>query len=350
MSVSSPDVLAGYYGFGNFGDDLFRDLLTRAMASRPWAHPMVTQNTPAPLAKATRNLQAIRNILRARSLTLGGGSILGARPPFGIRHIEMAVTSRKKVPYCAIGVGILEGLPDLPHNVISRMSWIGLRSEREYRELKPSYAQVNYTSDLAYAAPSLLLEQARPSLGEAREIAVIPAGVGQLGKSSAEPGQAGRWLAGNVAPFLAAGYRIKILLLQPVDQTDAGLCELYKQEAGKLGAETRLLPHQDATATVREIASSAFVFTDRLHGAIISHICGVPFRLSKHHQKCVDFLADIAHPDADEGISYASDTAGAGVAAVRNWTEGQEEAVRRHEARAVSGIDAWLAHLEERVG
>lgn len=101
--------------------------------------------------------------------------------------------------------------------------------------------------------------------------------------------------------------------------------------------------------TLRAIASSGFVFTDRLHGAIVAHICGVPFRLSKHHQKCVDLLSDLGHPDAAPERSYAADLSGEGVAAVRDWSAGQADAVRRHAELAGAGIDGWLGHLEKRL-
>ena len=37
------DVIAGYYGFGNFGDDLFREILWTALSRSPWARPAISQ-------------------------------------------------------------------------------------------------------------------------------------------------------------------------------------------------------------------------------------------------------------------------------------------------------------------
>lgn len=39
---------------------------------------------------------------------------------------------------------------------MDRMSWIGLRSEREFLTLRTRHPHVHYTSDIAYAAPEIL--------------------------------------------------------------------------------------------------------------------------------------------------------------------------------------------------
>lgn len=350
LASSGRDVIAGYYGFGNFGDDLFRALLSRAISRKPWSRPTISQARPAPLDKVSRNLRAIGNIARARSITLGGGSILGARPPFGIRNVEMLAVTAKKIPYCAIGVGILENLSSRPDEIIQKMSWIGLRSEREFLELSPLYPHVHYTSDIAYAAPALLMDAEGGAPAKAAEIAVIPAQVGELGKAASDPAFVARWIEGNVLPFSKRGCMVNVVVLQPTNPADVALGALFLAAVERTGASARLFHHDDATESLRVIGRSAFVFTDRLHGAIVAHICGTPFRLSIHHQKCADLLADLGHPDAAPERSYSADTAGAGIASVEDWSAGQPGVVRRHADTANAGIAAWLDHLRERVG
>lgn len=343
------DVLVGYYGFENFGDDLFRKILTRKLAQQAWAHVRVSENRPGRLARFTRNARAVRNILTARSLTLGGGSILGARPPFGIRHVEMAAAKARDIAYTAIGVGVLEGLQEPPNRLLSKLSWVGLRSEADYRALRPQHAHVTYMSDLAYAAPGVLLADGpivRPAPGQG-DVAIIPAGVGTLGHAAADPAHLRQWLRGNLIPFLDQGHGVKILLLQPQNAKDVALCALVAAEIEQLGAASRQIAHRSVVTTLQEIAGSAFVFTDRLHGGIVAHVCGVPFRLSRHHPKCEDLLADIRHPD-QEAVCYAADITGAGIPAVLDWAQCQEQTIARHADLATSGIAAWLEHLRAR--
>ena len=349
QAPNQHDVLAGYYGFENFGDDLFREILTRKLGQQPWARVRVSENRPERLARFTRNARAIRNILSARSLTLGGGSILGARPPFGVRHMEMIAARARDITYTAIGVGVLEGLKGPPDRLLSLMSWAGLRSEADYLALRPQHAHVTYMSDLAYAAPDVLLADglvARPDQGNG-DVTIIPAGAGTLGRAASDPDHLRHWLQGNLTPFLTSGHAVKILLLQPQNATDAALCARVAAEVERLGAPMRQISHQSVTTTLEEIAGSAFVFSDRLHGAIVAHVCGVPFRLSLHHAKCDDLLADINHPDHVAGC-YAADLAGAGIPAVLDWTHRQEANVARHADLATSGLAAWLEHLNAR--
>lgn len=349
QAPNQHDVLAGYYGFENFGDDLFREILTRKLGQQPWARVRVNENRPERLARFTRNARAIRNILSARSLTLGGGSILGARPPFSVRHMEMAAARARDFAYTAIGVGVLEGLKGPPDRLLSLMSWVGLRSEADYLALRPQHACVTYMSDLAYAAPDVLLADKQIAWSDQGkgDVAIIPAGVGTLGRAASDPDHLRQWLQGNLTPFLARGHGVKILLLQPQNATDTALCTRVAVEVERLGAPMRQISHQSVTTTLEEIAGSAFVFSDRLHGAIVSHVCGVPFRLSRHHAKCDDLLADIRHPDHGGG-SYAADLNGQGVPSVVDWTHHQKPNVARHADLATSGIAAWLEHLKAR--
>jgi len=343
--INGYDVLAGYYGFSNFGDDLFRDILSQSLSQEPWARLRISENRPGPQARYARNIRAIANILGARSLTLGGGSILGARPPFSIRHLEMAAVQWKSMTYTAIGVGLLENLKSTPKNMLAQLSWVGLRSEAEYLTLRQYYPHVHYMSDLAYAAPRILLKadiQVKEAAGN-KEISIIPASVGQLGQAAFNRDYLQAWLQGNLGPYIARGKRIKILLLQPQNKADSALCKIFKEEISKLG-DVRQFDHRDAVETLHEIASSAFIFTDRLHGGILAHVCGVPFRLSQHHVKCIDLLTDIQHPDIS-GPSYAADTFGYKNNAVEDWTQRQSHPLRRHAELANHGIEAWLAHL-----
>lgn len=47
---------------------------------------------------------------------------------------------------------------------------------------------------------------------------------------------------------------------------------------------------------IQAISQSKFVISTRLHGAIISHIVGVPFILLEYHAKCTDWLDTIEYP------------------------------------------------------
>jgi Exopolysaccharide biosynthesis protein len=344
--LKAKDVLVGYYGYRNFGDDLFRDVLLKALKSKSWSAPVVSQHEPGSLAKLRKHAREAVNLLRARSVTLGGGSILGERPPASIRNIELAATRIKNLTYCAIGVGVLEGLADLPHALLCRMSWVGLRSERDFMAVREHYRQATYTSDLAYATMTYFPEIAH-DLTSSGEVTVIPSVVGELGRRSAEPGYISAWLKGNVLRSTCGHKQLKIIVLQPGFRTESELAERWTTAAERLGIPVRIVLHQAPMVTLKEISSSRFVYTDRLHGAIAAHLSRVPFRLSRHHPKCLDLLSDLGHPDAGEVPALADDMQGSRTFLVEEWSLKQQPTVRRHIDLAESGIHSWLAHLEE---
>lgn len=339
------DILSGYYGFGNFGDDLFRDTLIAAMSRTSWANAQGAQDHAGHGAKFMRRWQAISNLSHSRSITLGGGSILGLRSGLEMRKIELATASFKKIPYCAIGVGLLEGLSQRPDAMISKMSWVGLRSEAEYLDLSKKFSNVYYTSDIAYACPQILSLTRKPHK-DTGEICIIPAGVGELGMSSTDAKWTKDWLVANIVPLLNQASGVKLIRLQPSNDEDLAAVVRFERALGVIGVPYRTVIHSESVQTVYEISNSLFVFSDRLHGAILAHICGVPFRLSKHHKKCNEWLFDLAHPDANPGQSIIEATS---YEAVRDWIIAQNSAVSRHSMLALEGISAWLDHLQSRV-
>lgn len=348
VSKKGNDVLVGYYGFGNFGDDLFRAILEKILHEKPWGRPLVSAARPGPLDRVARNLRAAANLANSRSITLGGGSVLGFRASLTIRHVEMAVARAKRIPYCAVGVGIMEGQRTPPSDLIDAMSWVGLRSKREFIELRGDFPHVRYTSDIVYSAPRTL-HLSEPS-SSAQGVTIIPAGVGELGNAMSDPAFTRDWLFKCVVPLLESPARATILLLQPQNGVDRALCERMRISLAEIGIDAPVVEHVDPVDTLRCISSSSIVYTDRLHGAIAAHVTGVPFRLSKHHPKCEDLLSDIEHPDAPIGASFARDTDKRSLDAVYEWQTRQAATVDGHSRVASEALDDWSSHLETHLG
>ncbi|MBD7958582.1 polysaccharide pyruvyl transferase family protein [Microbacterium sp. Sa4CUA7] len=339
------DVLAGYYGFHNFGDDLFREVLTTALAAEDWARPIVSNAGDGRLDKLTRNVYAVRNLGRARSLTLGGGSILGARPPLSMRHLEMVASARGRISYCAIGVGVMEGKSIPPNRIIAQMSWVGLRSYSEYQELAAAHPQVTYSSDIAYAARRLLPVD---PMGVGSNIVVIPAAIGELGRRAHDAAFLSDWLSTSVVNQASPSETVTVVLMQPSNAEDSAICAKVASALRQHGLSVTTVAHRDPRETLAIIAASRLVLSDRLHGAIAAHIYDVPFRLSKHHKKCIDFLTDIGHPDSGEEVSYVGPDAQGRLETVSAWAQTQGPHRQAHEDISTNAIEAWIAHLRQR--
>jgi polysaccharide pyruvyl transferase WcaK-like protein len=260
----------------------------------------------------------------------------------------MTAVKLKKIPYCGVGVGILERLPRPPVDIIETMSWIGLRSRREFQEMKDVYKHVHFTADIAYAAPNFVGDTIAKS-SKNPGIVLIPASVGELGSRVFDTEFINGWIRQNLAPLIASGSVASVLLLQPGNLADEAICRELLLRLRAIDHSAQLIIHSDAIETLRLISESDLVLSDRLHGAIVAHLTGVPFRLSKHHEKCKDFLIDVGHPDATHGSSYVDDIAGGDFHGLDDWTSNQANAVRELTNTASNGIRAWLEHLEGRV-
>lgn len=55
--------------------------------------------------------------------------------------------------------------------------------------------------------------------------------------------------------------------------------------------------NRDTLQMIQAISRSKHVISTRLHGAILSHIIGVPFSLVEYHIKCTDWLNTICYPE-----------------------------------------------------
>lgn len=62
------------------------------------------------------------------------------------------------------------------------------------------------------------------------------------------------------------------------------------------GIKSVVCLYSDPIKTVEEIKSSTLFITTRLHGAIVAYLLGVRFSLIEYHNKCTDFLDLIKYP------------------------------------------------------
>jgi hypothetical protein len=208
---------------------------------------------------------------------------------------------------------------------------------------------VHFSWDIAYAAPEIIKELQCTGSGGS-EVAVIPSSVGDLAKLAEHPDELREWIDEYLVPFVHAGNSVKMLLLQPDSLSESSICGQILTVMRARIEGVRLVVHRSVEETFKEIDRCCFVFTDKLHGAIGAHICGVPFRMSKHHVKCRDFLADVRHPDAEASASFVRYCDGQeGIRAARCWADKEGARISAYRSRSLSGIQQWLEHLRREV-
>ncbi len=324
--------LNGYYGFANYGDELF--VLTTILAARRWwgGHtvdilgppvpgieaeyrvpiwfPQGLYTSPGSFGKTSRLGFLAGAMLGSDLLVYAGGSTLSHGSI--IKKIQRFAAERNITKFAAIGVSIgpFEDEEDEAEaaRFLRKFTHISVRDRKSAELLMkmrlPSPPLL--ARDLVGALPLLLAQQdgktpaapsqERPTLG----ISICHFERLMGGDTPAEDRR-------NLALFEAVGrflirksmaLRIFCLNMHPRWGDEAFSREL-EQQLIRQGIEVELICASDnLLGCWRGLRSCRAVVSIRLHGAITAYLGGVPFALVEYHRKCTDFLDDIGQPAA----------------------------------------------------
>ena len=333
--------LNGYYGFANYGDELFN--LTTVLAARRWwsGHRIDILGPPVPGIEAEYRVPGwfppglysapgfpgkvsrlgflAGAILRRDLLLYAGGSTLS----YGsiLKKIQRLAAERQLTQFAAIGVSIGPFLDAADEAEAARFlrqfTYFSVRDRKSVDLLARLEVPVTplLARDLVGALPLLLpAEGAAPSpvagtgalgisvchyerltggdtVAEERRNAALCAGVERFVKSARVP------------------VRIFCLNTHPLSGDDAFSHELA-QRLIRQGAEVEVIAAKDnLLGCWHGLAACAAVLSVRLHGAITAYLCGVPFALVEYHRKCSDLMDDIGQHAALRIGAASSDPA-----------------------------------------
>lgn len=293
------DALFGYYGHTNFGDDLFSLVLTTKLGQQEWARPQSIYHGMEDTTQSSgtsRKLYNLLLLLRSRSITLGGGSVLGPARSTSLRNLQILKSRHMGVPFAAIGVG-LEGkaCPTRDH-LLRQLDWIAVRSDAEYREIS-TIRKSNSTflmPDIAYATQNVFSELKTSFKAPENRIGVIPSYAGRFGQLVSNEYKLREWLRSVLYPVIETfSVKVDIFIFQRANVMDETLARILQTKLVADGIPTELHVHSAALETFQQIGECKAVITDRLHGAIAAHAQGRDFFLSTHHRKCVEFISSV---------------------------------------------------------
>lgn len=102
---------------------------------------------------------------------------------------------------------------------------------------------------------------------------------------------------GRVASERRAPVRLFVLNAHPV-LGDHALMHDAARELARKGVTVDTFVHHDSAATWQALAACAAIVSVRLHAAVTAYLSSVPFVLLEYHRKCTDFLDDVGQPAA----------------------------------------------------
>ncbi|GAA4918067.1 polysaccharide pyruvyl transferase family protein [Nesterenkonia rhizosphaerae] len=287
MTSRTPKVqLLGYFGWGNFGDDLFREvceenagLLWPGAEVRAFERPRQNFSHPRPDAALRRLVSAARGAAWADTFVYAGGSVFSEVA--GLARLRRHLPNRS---YEALGVSVGPFANSANHRAVvselRRFDRVVVRDQESFDRME-GYGVLG--GDLAALSSRL-----GPAQGPRSGLVICP---------SSAAGMSGNELADAVSSALgSADPEITLLALHAHPRL--GDHALATRIAGQLRREGRSVQVVDYGAVgiagvVGILSRASLVWSQRLHGAIVSYLLGTPVAIVDHHEKCAAFARDI---------------------------------------------------------
>lgn len=308
--------LYGYYGAGNFGDDLLLAAVLRGLhgiapqtrffiRSHGQAMPLPPGMTAeiaeteqvwqqvgrSRIAKAAAYLAGYRPYLRRCDwLIFGGGTLFHARGTLLPLLLQLALCVMARLQglrIAAIGVGIAE-LPSPAARLVMRaiIGCCGLFLVRDAAALRQAAGAARLTADLAFSDAALRplpMQQAGDAIG----LCVYP--------PACQPGSpALQTMALAMRAWLADGRSVVFVVFQPADHEVFGnLRRLLDLAEDAVPERLATLP---ALADGSLFAGIGMMLGMRFHGLVTAAQAGLPFAGLAHDNKISEFCARFAMP------------------------------------------------------
>lgn len=316
MSARKRRVVAyGHYGFGNFGDELFTQVVRdRAGSIWPGSHVRVfaprvdgtarsaerglraMYRSPSPQGLAVRGLAAVSGLTWAELVALCGGSVI--RSFRGVQRLHLNVATRGMRRFEALGVSV----GPFPDAVATREAkrFLGTMERLIVRDWASLELAERIVPGVAIQGGDLAALAAYPRHREERELAsvgIIPCSAS--GIPVADYLEMTRRATTIYASHLAGATEIVYLSLNSRPEIGDDNLARYGTEAlraGGLRASERRFAEEGIDGVKNLIARMDAVFAGRLHGAVVAYLTDVPFAIVEYDRKCSEFAEDVGLP------------------------------------------------------
>ncbi len=294
----------GAYGMGNFGDDLFTATV-RQQSGKLWPGATVRTFAPTavgvyarstPLGRALRVLLATVGFLWADTVAMCGGSIL--QDVTGVDRLRQRLLRFRRFEALGVSVGPFDS-PEAVRRVtlsLSQLSWLVVRDTRSaevFGNLVPNAPAPRVGGDLVALNESIRVHPTVAGL-----ITVCPSAAAVSDPAELATRIQSALVAAQDARATPNIVRLLALASTPASN-DVPLCHDLSRRLSAAGwtVEVQTYGEMGLEGTLKSIAESSMVWSQRLHGAIVAYLTEVPFLLEGHHQKCLDFGQDVGmHP------------------------------------------------------
>ncbi|BCY01818.1 polysaccharide pyruvyl transferase family protein [Stutzerimonas stutzeri] len=315
-------LFTGYYGFDNFGDDLFPLSCHCWLASSGDSEAVILSppipNVPARfivprklakiyksgglIGKALRLFFTVYGAFRFKNVVLAGGSTIASGSSLLMRKAQFWLSKLNICRLYAIGVSVGPFEDDVDRRFakkfIDQLRFLAVRdvqSQEQCIALGVSVIPALH-NDLAGALP-LQRIVAQPTLKQNRRVLGISICPYESVKKMDEYIENARNTAlfEGVARFCSSyGYAASIIVLNSNENIgDLSLSRALESYLRRMGVDCFISNYEGPCLSLSRIGECNLFISVRLHGAISAYLLGVPFLLVEYHRKCSDFLDNI---------------------------------------------------------
>lgn len=310
-------LFTGYYGFNNFGDDLFGLACINGLKKTGSNYVPIILSPPVDgvdavylvprflaalyqgrgfFGKLIRMFFMIYGCLIYSEVVLAGGSVISSGSSFRMRWVQYYLAKFGFCRLSAIGVSVGPFVSDRDRKearlFINNLNYLCVRDEVSVKECSDLGVdiKVNLYNDLAGCIPLPALDEIKK---HSRTL-----GVSVCRYESLAGGDVGQEQLRNVAIFdgvsdfvIKHNFNVKILVLNSNDYMgDFSLSKKLYDYLYCNGVTAEIVEHVNPVESLSHIAECEVFFSVRLHGAIAAYLLSVPFVLVEYHEKCRDFL------------------------------------------------------------
>lgn len=324
----SKNLITGYYGMKNYGDDLFSVLSFKGVLK----YGLVTEcqllcpelkdvgkleyscfnlfKKGYPYLNKYGSISRLLNVIFSiqgdvNNIFFAGGSLY-SNSNWGPADL---IYKKKNCNFNAIGVSVGPFNNDKTEkkiiNDLKYYSYIALRDKASYDRVK-SYnldAKIVLAGDLAGLGVELI-EKKEKKVNPVKYIGFSPCWInGEEEKTFKYINDFYR----RISKLDRSEYKVIILCLnENPSNGDIGLCQQVEKRLLADGINCTLVYYGalGVIGTWHAINDLDFYYTVRLHGAITAYLTETPFHLYEYHEKCTEFLKYIGHESNVSGIDF----------------------------------------------
>lgn len=310
--------ITGYYGFNNFGDDLF----PLAVVNFLEGYKQIKVNVLSPeiesvkanylvpkwisshykkknvIGKLIRFVMMFYAALISDTVLLAGGSVISSNSSNSMRKFQYCLSKFKVCKFGAVGVSVGPFNNDIDYKnaqkFLSELVFILVRDEESFNIVKKmGYGEKLYLSlDIAglvdFTSYDVVANDATKNC----------VSISVCNYESYVGGDTDRELKRNEAVISAfisfckekSIENVKIIVLNSNENVgDKNLSLTLSERLVIAGINYEFYTHQNPYLTIREIRKTSLFISMRLHGAIVAFLNSIPFVLIEYHKKCFEF-------------------------------------------------------------